>query len=234
MNNKHDLDYIAENSLFLVKTGILMQDHSFNIIKRFFTKDHSVLELGPAEGIMTKRFTSYFKSVDVLEGSKVFCEKLRNEFNDINVYNSYFENFDTEKKYSLIILGHVLEHVDDPVLILNKIKKFLTEDGKIFVAVPNANSLHRQAAVIMKLLDTETSMSPKDYHHGHKRVFTPMTFKECFNSASLNIEHFGGYWIKPLSDAQLEDWPEETINAFMKLGELYPDIAAENYIIASN
>ncbi|KIE19461.1 hypothetical protein SE23_17235 [Vibrio sinaloensis] len=228
-----DLDQIAKSSLYTVKTGVLMQDYTFGLIKRFFHKDKSVLELGPAEGVMTKYFVEYFKSVDVLEGSKIFCEQLQERFDNINVYNDYFEEFKSAKKYDLIVLGHVLEHVDDPVLVLNNVREMLSDDGRIFCAVPNANSLHRQAAVIMNLLEKETSMSEKDYHHGHKRVFTAMTFKEQFNLSKLKIEHFGGYWIKPLSDAQLEDWSEDALNAFMKLGELYPDIAAENYIIAS-
>lgn len=143
------------------------------------------------------------------------------------------KRFLVKKKYDLIILGHVLEHVNEPTIVLNNLKKLLKKGGKIFCAVPNANSLHRQAAVLMKILETETSMSEKDIHHGHKRVFQPDTFRTAFHKSLLNIEVFGGYWIKPLSDSQLHEWSEKMLNAFMKLGELYPDIAAENYIIAS-
>jgi hypothetical protein len=44
---------------------------------------------------------------------------------------------------------------------------------------------------------------------------------------------FGGYWLKPLSNAQLEaHWTPEMLEAYMQVGERYPDIAAEIYVIA--
>lgn len=229
----NNLDKIAEKSLYQVKTGILMQDYTFELIKRYFDGNKDVLELGPAEGTMTRYFSSYFNSLDVVEGSGFFCKLIKSKYPRVNVYNEYFESFYIDKKYDLIILGHVLEHVNDPVSVLENINKMLKNNGKIFCAVPNSNSLHRQAAVIMGILDVETSMSEKDYHHGHKRVFDSSSFRSVFNQAKFNIEHFGGYWLKPLSDIQLESWSDEMIMAFMKLGERYPDIAAENYVIAS-
>lgn len=46
---------------------------------------------------------------------------------------------------------------------------------------------------------------------------------------------FGGYWLKPVSNGQIEEnWTGKMVEAFMKLGERYPDIAAEIYIIAKN
>jgi hypothetical protein len=48
-----------------------------------------------------------------------------------------------------------------------------------------------------------------------------------------SIQVFGGYWLKPLSNAQLEaHWTPEMLEAYMQVGERYPDIAAEIYVIA--
>ena len=39
--------------------------------------------------------------------------------------------------------------------------------------------------------------------------------------------------MKPLANSQLESWfSEEMIDAFMILGERYPDIAGEIYVVA--
>jgi hypothetical protein len=39
--------------------------------------------------------------------------------------------------------------------------------------------------------------------------------------------------LKPVSNKQIEtSWNPEMLNAFMKLGERYPDIAGEIYVIA--
>lgn len=70
--------------------------------------------------------------------------------------------------------------------------------------------------------------------NGHRRVLNPETFRNAFLRAGLKIEVFGGYWMKPVSNAQIEaSWTPEMIDAFMALGERYPDIAGEIYVVAS-
>ena len=87
----------------------------------------------------------------------------------------------------------------------------------------------------MGMLPTEDTMNDLDRHHGHRRVFNPEGFRNAFTQAGLKIEVFGGYWIKPLSNRQIEEtWSAEMVEAFMQLGERYPDIAAENYVVAGH
>jgi hypothetical protein len=86
----------------------------------------------------------------------------------------------------------------------------------------------------MGLLETEHSLNETDLHHGHRRVYDPESFRADFHSAGFKIEVFGGYWIKPLSNSQIEaSWTPEMLEAFMQLGERYPDIAGEIYVVAS-
>src|ERR1700737_2507626 len=133
------------------------------------------------------------------------------------------------------ILGHVLEHVENPVDILSRAKQWLEPSrGRVFGAVPNSRSLHRQAAVIMGLLRQEDQLNEMDIHHGHRRVFNPETFRNTFSQAGLKIELFGGYWMKPVSNSQIQaSWTPEMVEAFMALGERYPDIAGEIYVVAT-
>lgn len=148
--------------------------------------------------------------------------------------HSLFEDFQPREKYDVIVLGHVLEHVMDPISILSRARTWLEPGGRIFAAVPNARSLHRQASVIMGLLVKEDELNAKDLHHGHRVVFNPESFRAIFMSAGLRIDVFGGYWLKPLSNSQIEEaWTPSMIEAFMQLGERYPDIAGELYIVAS-
>ena len=105
--------------------------------------------------------------------------------------------------------------------------------GVILAAVPNSHSQHRQAAVMMGLLDTEYSMSEADIFHGHRRIYSMDSYKKDFKQAGLHILEVGGYWLKPLSNQQIQNhWNLDMIQAFMKLGEQYPEIAADLYIIA--
>ena len=101
----------------------------------------------------------------VLEGAETFCKDLCARYPDVQVFHSLAENFETELKFDNIVLGHVLEHVEDPVAILQKARTWLSEDGVILAAVPNARSLHRQAAVLMGLLSYEEDMNEADCIH---------------------------------------------------------------------
>lgn len=233
MDEANALEGIAQNSLYAagVNTDTVLYSHQ--VFKRHF-RGETMLEMGPAEGVMTQFLVESDFDLTLVEGAESFCKDLSQRYPDVEVMHSIFEDFQPNKKFDNIVLGHVLEHVEDPVDILSRARNWLTEDGIILAAVPNARSLHRQAAVIMGLLSFEQEMNDADKHHGHRRVYTPETFRRDFLQAGLNIDVFGGYWMKPLSNSQIEDsWTPEMLNAFMKLGERYPDISGEIYIIAS-
>lgn len=227
------LDEIAQNSLYTTLTGAATILKTSEIFARY-AKDGSVLELGPAEGLMTEKLVQNFSKVSVVEGSQIYCDQIKSNFPSVKVYNSYFESFECDERFDNIVLGHVLEHVDCPVSVLKHIKTFLRPGGLIFAAVPNARSIHRQAAVIMDILETDEAMSDLDIHHGHQRVFNPDSFRDIFTKANLPISAFGGYWLKPVSNKQIEEtWSKEMLDAFLELGEKYPEIAGEIYIVST-
>jgi len=236
MNQKEAerLENISNNSLYAAGPSSAMVKYSFEIAQRYFSEG-SVLELGAAEGIMTELICETDREVTVVEGSVHFCNELEKKFPEAEIVNSLFEDFEPDKYYDNIILGHVLEHVADPVLILDKVHKWLRPgSGRVFAAVPNSRSLHRQAAVVMGMLKIENELNQMDLHHGHRRVFDPESFRSVFYQSNLNVLLYGGYWLKPVSNSQIEStWSPEMLDAFMFLGERYPDIAAEIYVVAN-
>ncbi len=182
---------------------------------------------------MTGHLAGFAEKLTVVEGALTFCESLRERFPAADVVHSLFEDFKTTETFDSIILGHVLEHVEEPVSILGLVKGWLKPGGRVIAAVPNSRSLHRQAAVEMGLLPFEEAMNDADRFHGHRRIFNPETFRQVFRQAGLQIDFFGGYWLKPVSNRQVEEtWSSEMVEAFITLGERYPDIAAEIYIVA--
>lgn len=182
---------------------------------------------------MTPQLLEAFEEVVCVDGSEHFCELLRERLPQAEVVCSLFEEYEPDRTFDAIVLGHVLEHVEDPVDILSRAKNWLAPGGAIYGAVPNSHSLHRQAAVQMGLLESEDEFTDADRALGHRRVFDPASFRRDFVQAGLTVEILGGYWLKPLSIPQIErDWTPEMLDAFMVLGERHPDIAAEIYIVA--
>lgn len=226
------LDEIAAESTYGEGANRATIAYSFEIFRRHI-RPGPILEMGPAEGHMTGDLAALGQPLTLVEGAAPFCESLRRRFPAATVVNALFEDFRPAEGFQTIVLGHVLEHVDDPVDILARARGWLAEGGRIMAAVPNARSIHRQAAVLMGLLPFEETLNEADHRHGHRRVYNPETFRRDFLQAGLKIEVFGGYWLKPLSNAQIErDWNEDLLRAFMAMGERYPDIAGEIYVVA--
>ncbi len=226
------LDDIAAVSKYAFGANLHTIQYSFEVFKRFI-RPGPILEMGPAEGFMTDLLAQLGEPMTVVEGAAPFCASLKERHPQIEVVNRLFEDYAPARKFESIVLGHVLEHVEDPADILAHAREWLTDTGRVLAAVPNARSLHRQAAVILGMLSFEEQLNESDIHHGHRRVYTPETYRRDFIKAGLNIEIFGGYWLKPLSNSQIErDWDEKLLRGFMILGERYPDIAGEMYIVA--
>ena len=194
-----------------------------------------ILELGPAEGIMTTELVEDGHTPILVEGSASLAKLLKQKFPNLTVESQLFEIYKSEIKFDTIIMGHVLEHVEDPVSILKRYHSMLNLGGVIWASVPNANSLHRQAAVHMGLLKNVQTLNDADLRHGHRRVLNPEEFREIFSLAGLDILEFGGYWLKPLSNSQIEkEWTSEMIEAFCELGKSYPEISGEMFIVAKS
>ena len=206
--------------------------YSVRIFSRHW-RPGSCLELGPAEGLATALLVGHFDDLTCVDGAETFCRALSERHPGVHVECNLLEQYEPTRTFDNIVLGHVLEHVEDPVTILARAKTWLSANGRIFASVPNARSLHRQMAVVMNLLPTEDSLNAVDLHHGHRRVYNPESFRRDFRAAGLHVELFGGYWIKPVANAHLEThWTPDMIEAAMVVGERYPDIAAEIYVVA--
>jgi 2-polyprenyl-3-methyl-5-hydroxy-6-metoxy-1,4-benzoquinol methylase len=183
---------------------------------------------------MTAHLRPLTNDLTLVEGSETFCHLLKQHWPSAHVVRALFEDYSPGRTFDNIVLGHVLEHVTDPVAILNRTRDWLAPGGRILASVPNSRSLHRQAGVIMGLLPAEDALNETDLHHGHRRVYSPELFRNHFLQAGFQIDIFGGYWLKPVSNSQLtQSWNPEMLQAFMQLGERYPDIAAEIYLVAS-
>lgn len=226
------LNTIASQSLYAQDLYLFTLDHAFEILCRHL-RPGRILEMGPAEGMMTDRLYRLGHPMTVVDGVSRFCEEIAKRCPGVTVINSLFENYEPDGCFQTVVLGHVLEHVTDPVGLLSRVRGWLAPDGIIFAAVPNSRSLHRQAAVTMGLLPFEEALNELDLHHGHRRVYNPETLRRDFIEAGLKVRVFGGYFVKIASQRQLAQIATPAmLDAFCRVGERYPDIAAELYVVA--
>ncbi len=118
----------------------------------------------------------YCAKVYGIELQKDFCEY----FEKCNL--QVFQSLDQlPEKADIITMFHVLEHLKDPVEMLNAIKQNLKDNGQIVIEVPNSND------VLLKMYKCK-SFADFVYWSCHLFVFNKKTLKEIAQKAGLKIK----------------------------------------------
>lgn len=189
----------------------------------------SLLELGLGHGYATDIFSQRFERHVVLEGSAAVIENFCDKHPECRaeIVETWFESFATKERFDLIVMGFILEHVDDPLLILRRFREFLAPGGRIFIAVPNAEVLNRRLGHIAGLLDDVTTLSENDHLLGHQRFYTVATLRADIALAGCNIDRLEGIYLKPLTTHQIVSLQldRKIIDALCTVGIDYPEIS---------
>jgi len=209
-------------------------EFKYRFISDYITENSKVLEIGPAEGPMTELLLNNHKiKLTLIEPSKGFFKKLKLKFPNLNIINSYLEDSKLDEKYDVIICSHILEHLEDPVPFLNKLKEYCSNKTKIFISVPNAKSFHRLLGVKLDLLDSEYSLNDADISVGHKRVYDFNLLKKQLTKVNYKVNFMTGIFFKILSNDQLESFDKNIVNGFYELGKNFPENCAEIMAVCS-
>jgi 2-polyprenyl-3-methyl-5-hydroxy-6-metoxy-1,4-benzoquinol methylase len=119
------------------------------------------------------------------EGIRFVREKLQIE-NIINcdlTNSAHISSTIVEEKWDYIVLGEILEHVDNPVHFLEQIKKnYGHVIQKIIITVPNAFYLRNIEVVLLKKYEQINS--------DHRYWFTPFTLAKVMLRAGIEIDSF--------------------------------------------
>lgn len=193
-------------------------------------KRGSLLELGLGHGYSAETFFSLFDDYTILDGDPDIIAQFKENHPSmgIHIVETYFETFEDTKKYDVIVAGYVLEHVNDPEGVLYKYKNFLKKDGRMFITVPNATSMHRQLGHIAGDLPDMMTLSKTDIELGHKRYFTVESLKELVKKAGFSVVSIEGMFLKPVTTSQMLslNFEQKYLDAFCVLGRDYPELSS--------
>jgi SAM-dependent methyltransferase len=188
----------------------------------------SLLELGLGHGLTTDRFSKHFSRHLVLDGSKAVIELFRSQYRDskAEILETYFEDFETDERFDVIVMGFVLEHVADPGLILRKYRKLLKPGGRCFVSVPNGESLHRRFGHAAGLLDDVMVMGKGDLELGHMRLYSTTSLHRELHDAAYLPVRTEGIFLKPFTTTQLQslNLAPNILQAMCAVGIDYPEL----------
>jgi trans-aconitate methyltransferase len=191
-----------------------------------------ILELSCGEGGMTRWLGERFARVTTVDGSSELIEKAKQAVTTGNVefHCCTFEAFEPEQQFNSVIMSRILEHIEHPVPLLRRVATWLAPGARLYVIVPNAHSLNRRVGQAMGMIRNLEELTDRDRRVGHFRVYSKATLETDLRSAGLNPVYWDGIFLKPLSDAQVQDWPEPLLDAFWKVGHDLPTWCTEIYV----
>jgi len=124
-------------------------------------------------------------------------------------------------------MGFILEHVKNPVQVMNKYKRMLKKQGKMVLSVPNAEAMNRRLGCYAGFLGDVTSLSEYDVELGHLRYYTTDTFKRDIEASGLRIKDIEGIYLKPFTTKQMIslNFDKNILDALCMLGLKYPELS---------
>lgn len=214
--------------------------HPF-MIKAFspFFISGKALELGSYKGDFTRRILPFFDDITCVEASGAAIKITQKEFGDrIKFRHGLFEDVKLTEKYDNVIITHVLEHLDDPVLVLKRINnEWLSDKGRLFITCPNANAPSRQIAVKMGIISHNSAITPAEKEHGHRITYTLDTLERDAKAAGLRVVHRSGIFFKALANFQWDQLlktdiiSSQYLEGCYELGQQYPDLCASIFLM---
>jgi len=135
-----------------------------------------VLDIGCASGFFIDLLHQDHWDVEAIELDKHMVEKVRQK--GFQVFDKPFEQFTSAKKYKLITMFDVLEHIPDLSTTFSKFEQLLDDDGIVVLITPDFDS--RQRKIFGKRW---FQFKPKE----HIQYFSPRTLQWALERHHLEM-----------------------------------------------
>ena len=153
-----------------------------NMIKKHIKKSDRILEIGSGHGFFVESLECEGYNITGIEISKEkrrLAKKItKGDILDIDIN----QEIPKLKKFNVIVLFHVLEHIINPIEFLKKIKTMMLKNGKIIIEVPNSDDL--------QLINNQKYLEFY-WQRAHIHYFNPKKLKVVLNKAGFTSKIFG-------------------------------------------
>lgn len=195
VKNKFSHIISTNQKLFIEKWGFDTNYycHERSHLTNFITDDVNtplkILEIGCGCGGTIAYLEYRFPNADI-EGLELCPQAVRFGSKMFNIRQDNIENLSAplkENYYDYIIMGDVLEHLNNPWKVLNDLHSALKENGHIIASIPNIMHI----SVMKELLDGNFEYKDSGIlDRTHMRFFTMKTIISMFYSTKYKIKDF--------------------------------------------
>ena len=198
----------------LFKFEILLYNKYLQFIQKTFNKDESLLDIGAGDGKFIE-FVNTFSNykLSAMEFSEKSSEFIKSIVGENNYYNTAVSktNFNG-KKFKIITLWSVMEHLPNPLVELSKCKEILDNDGIIIAQMPN---FYSRALKIFGIRNP--TINPRS----HLQYFSYNSFERLAHNAGFEIEAY--FQELPVIDLMYDfiNYSDELVQTIIKDNESY-------------
>jgi 2-polyprenyl-3-methyl-5-hydroxy-6-metoxy-1,4-benzoquinol methylase len=143
-----------------------------------------ILDVGTAGGYLGAILKSCGHSLVGVEQDRVSAERARTYYDSFHVVNIENFEFPYRGEFDYILFADVLEHVRDPVFVLQRSLPALKKTGEVIVSLPNIANIVVRLSLLGGRFDYR-DRGPLD--RSHLRFFTLASFRKMMQEASCRI-----------------------------------------------
>jgi 2-polyprenyl-3-methyl-5-hydroxy-6-metoxy-1,4-benzoquinol methylase len=114
-------------------------EHQCATCRRHLPAGGALLEVGCAAGDILHRMRQQGYEVQGVDVSREACERARQR--GLDVFCGTVDELETDDRFDLVFMSHVIEHVIDPVATIAKVSSLLKPGGVLYLETPNVGSL---------------------------------------------------------------------------------------------
>jgi len=146
-----------------------------------------ILDVGAADGIVSRRLTERGWRVTGLEGDPALAQAGARHCERMLTANLNREIPEVAGPFDAILYGDVLEHLVDPLRVLVELDRALVPDGFVVISVPNIAHLYVRLLLLVGRFDYIDRGILDD---SHLRFFTERSLRALIADAGLTVERF--------------------------------------------
>lgn len=213
MKSIGDAEMFHSDLLKRLHNSLVIQPEIRKVRKLLGRPAFSVLDVGCGTGWISKIWANSGAIVTGLEPSAERAIFARNR--GIQVHCCYAEELASEECFDLIIIRHVVEHLENPAATLKNLKKHLNPGGLVLVVLPNIDCLGR------RIFDTAwTWVLP-----WHCNFFNPRSLAKLAETCGLKV-------VKSWQTPSPLWYPDSFSRKYPRLGRLLKKIPLAMFLFA--
>ena len=156
-----------------VQDLVLTFESWYSYFRPFLDKKKNILDVGSGTGVSCILLEKKGYNMTGVDPDPKNAQLINSKLKKGKCINSYFEDLKIENKVDAVWLTHVIEHLEQPDILLEKCKEWIIPDGIICIAVPDCENP-----------DMLKSSLTNPYHIYH---FTKQSLKRLFEKCGYDV-----------------------------------------------